>query len=262
MTAFLWYHRRSGITGRKLARVLGIPGGASVASLGRGTDVIIRWGNSTPLPAALSNTVVINTGVYNAGDKLRAFEHFRVAGVHIPEVVTTQPNNDSGTWLGRRRHGFGGTDIIVQPQGMITYGFHASEFWSRFIPNEREYRIHVCNGEIIRVQRKYLDFPEQRRSEYIKNYANGYRFRQPSRELNRERYDAAIAAVSALSLDFGAVDCVVGSEDNLTYILEVNTAPKLSPLTGRKYAEALKQLLGEHGVSITLDYNALEAMRA
>lgn len=259
MSAFLWYHRRSRPTGRKLAGVLGIPHGREP----RAADVIIRWGNSTPLPAALRNSVVINTGVYNAGDKLRAFDLLQAADVRIPDILRSAPTldpNSNVVWLGRNRHGFGGTDIRIWRGGELPFG-GMPEFWSKFIPNEREYRIHVCNGQAIRVQRKYLDFPADRRSEYIKNYANGYRFRSPARQLNSERTNAAIAAVDALGLDFGAVDCVVGSEDNRTYVLEVNTAPKLSPLTGQKYAEALKELLAEHGVGITLNYDALEAMR-
>lgn len=265
MTAFLWYHRRSRPTGRKLAAALGIPSGREP----RAADVIIRWGNSTPLPAALRNSVVINSNLYNAQDKLRAFTIWKDAGVRIPEIRQGGPvENDGSIWLGRRRRGFGGTDIQVFGQytnlpatSEAALGASSIEFYSKFIPNEREYRIHVCNGEIIRVQRKYLDFPEQRTSEYIKNYANGYRFRQPQRTLNRERTDAAIAACEALRLDFGAVDCVIGSEDNFTYILEVNTAPKLAPLTARRYAEALAGLVNEHGCRITVDYEALEAFR-
>jgi D-alanine-D-alanine ligase-like ATP-grasp enzyme len=43
-------------------------------------------------------------------------------------------------------------------------------------------------------------------------------------------------------LDFGAVDLVV-DRDNKEYVLEVNTAPALSPLRLQHYAEALRKVL-------------------
>jgi glutathione synthase/RimK-type ligase-like ATP-grasp enzyme len=133
----------------------------------------------------------------------------------------------------------------------------AQEFYTRFISNEREYRLHIFNGELIRLQRKYLDYPDQQRSPYIKNYANGYRFRTPQRMLHGERIEQATNAVRALGLVWGAVDMVIG-EDNLAYVLEVNTAPKLAPLTMQQYAQAIQTYLAdEYGIRITPDYTAL-----
>ena len=125
------------------------------------------------------------------------------------------------------------------------------DFYTVYIPNTREYRIHVFQGEIIRVQGKYLDHPDQHTNPYIKNHGQGFRFRTPDRELNTDRREAAINAVEALGLDFGAVDLLVG-EDRLCYVLEVNTAPACSPLTARAYVEKFAAWLG-----VTPDYSAL-----
>jgi len=48
----------------------------------------------------------------------------------------------------------------------------------------------------------------------------------------------ALAAVSALGLDFGAVDIIYNEHENQYYVLEVNTAPGLEGTTVEKYAEA------------------------
>ena len=96
---------------------------------------------------------------------------------------------------------------------------------------------------VIGVQGKYLDHPEQNTNPYIKNYAQGFRFRTPDKRLNSDRTEAAINAVSALGLLFGAVDLLIG-EDRRAYVLEVNTAPKLAPLTCSQYAAAIRDYLG------------------
>lgn len=132
--------------------------------------------------------------------------------------------------------------MVYRHEEAGTEGPH--EFYSAYIPNRREYRIHVFDGKVIRVQGKYLDFPEQHTNPYVKNYAQGFRFRTPDKKLNASRTEAAVDAVSALGLLFGAVDLLVG-EDGLEYVLEINTAPKLAPLTCTQYATAIREYLTE-----------------
>jgi len=71
---------------------------------------------------------------------------------------------------------------------------------------------------------------------------------------------AAVSAVEALGLTFGAVDLIVG-DDGHTYILEVNTAPACSPRTAREYVNAVVVLGNQHGFDIRPDYTALEQLR-
>ena len=237
MSAFLLYHRKTRPTGRLLAAELGIPGGVEV----RGNpDVVIRWGNQRGSYPGSFNTPV---SMALASDKLAAFTRWQAEGVRIPEFGT-EPG-DWDTYFGRMRHGFGGRDIIILPTGMgDTYA--DVDFYTRYIPSEREYRIHVFDQQIIRVQRKYLDFPEEDRHRgRIKNYANGYRFRTPQRQLHSDRLDQAKRAVSTLGLVWGAVDLIIGG-DNEAYVLEVNTAPKLAPLTCTQYATAMRVYMREN----------------
>jgi glutathione synthase/RimK-type ligase-like ATP-grasp enzyme len=69
-------------------------------------------------------------------------------------------------------------------------------------------------------------------------------FKTPARKLNKSRTDAAVKAVEALGLDFGAVDLVVDHQ-GLEYVLEVNTAPACSPKTLQAYAFQLANLIRE-----------------
>lgn len=235
MSVFLLYHPKTSPTGRQLRDELGIPGGTRV----RGNpDVIIRWGTQRFPEVGGFNTP---RSLALASDKLRALTTMRDLGVRVPDFQVETPTE--GTWLGRFRRGFGGTDIVVV-SGSFNGVTQSRDFYTRYIPNKREYRIHVFDGKVIRVQGKYLDFPEQHTIPQIKNYAQGFRFRTPEKKLNSTRTEAAVNAVSALGLLFGAVDLLVG-EDGLEYVLEVNTAPRLAPLTCTQYATAIREYLTE-----------------
>lgn len=243
MSAFLLYHPKSRPTGRQLRDALGIPGGMRV----RGNpEAIIRWGSQRePEKGGVNSPVALAL----ASDKLRALSALRAAGVLVPDYWTNtslQERPASGIVLGRSRKGYGGTDIVAYGPDEVYPATH--EWYSAYIPNTREYRIHVFADAVIRIQGKYLDFPEQHTNPYIKNYAQGFRFRTPDKRLNSDRTEAAVAAVAALGLVFGAVDLLIG-EDRRAYVLEVNTAPKLAPLTCSQYTAAIRDYLAINGVS-------------
>lgn len=231
-------HRKSRPTGRKIARALGMIGRTKpVDALG----VSIRWG-SAQYPM-ITSQVQQADAIARAGNKLVAFQCFKRDGVPCPEfkMDITLSDIQEGEWFGRKTHGMCGRDIRVC--GVVDYVPGTSDFYSKYIPNKREYRIHVFKNQILGVMGKYLDFPDQAGDGYIKNYLHGYRFRTPNKELKTDRTDAAVGAVKSLGLDFGAVDLLVGF-DNKAYVLEVNTAPALASLTFDKYIAAFKKELG------------------
>lgn len=247
-------HRRSRPTGRKLAAVFGLPARCRNPMLR--DNIVIRWG--TAQFPELSSVIQPAESVAKAGNKLVALRIMQEAGVPVP-AFSRDGADLEGTILGRRTNGFGGQDIVVYEDGEVNLGpVGQHDFYTEYIPNRREYRIHVVGGEIVRVQRKYLDFPEQNNNPHVQNYAQGYRFRTPARTLNRDRLDAATGAVAALGLDFGAVDLLVG-QDNNPYVLEVNTAPKLAPLTASQYARALVSLAADRGHALTIHDEAFAA---
>lgn len=195
----------------------------------------------------------------NASDKLRAFQLMRSQGVPVPNFWPSSSElptfeSSSTTLLARTRRGWQGQGITVWEAGRSTTP-PLADLYVEYVPNRREYRVHVFQGRVIRVQGKYLDFPEQHTNPYIQNYQQGFRFRSPNVQVNQDRLDAAVAAVAALGLDFGAVDLLIG-EDRQTYVLEVNTAPSCSPLTARAYVDSFAELLG-----VEPDYSALEELR-
>jgi glutathione synthase/RimK-type ligase-like ATP-grasp enzyme len=130
------------------------------------------------------------------------------------------------------------------------------ELYTEYVPNTREYRVHVYRDRAIRIQGKYLDYPEQNTNPYIKNHAQGYRFRTPRLQLRPNRVEDAIRAVHSVGLVYGAVDLIVTAEGEHK-ILEVNSAPAMSPLTLKAYAEAIAEEL-----ELDVNYRYLDSLQS
>jgi glutathione synthase/RimK-type ligase-like ATP-grasp enzyme len=125
--------------------------------------------------------------------------------------------------LARKTHGFGGTDIVpvFQPEELPWRIAAGWDWFSEYVPVRTEYRVWVfqdeCIGTYEKVMRRPADF------KYIgRNFRNGFEF-QPVGNINSIRYLGAMA-LRAIGLDFGAVDILVGMDEQ-EYVLEVNTAP-------------------------------------
>ena len=93
----------------------------------------------------------------------------------------------------------------------------------RYIPTEREYRIHVFKNEVIAMSEKRMT--DHCTSLHIRNFETGWVFHYLD-GVAPEISNLAKSAVSCLGLDFGACDIIKSVSGNL-YVLEVNTAPSL-----------------------------------
>lgn len=208
---------------------------------------IINWGNSTPLE------VRPNVRLYNnpiaiavAANKLRAFQELQANGVRVPPFTTEKESTTDGMWLARTTLvGSGGDGIVVLREGDPRVD---APLYSKYVKKREEYRVHVMNSEPIFVQQKKrrLEVEQTRDQTLIRNHDNGWVFAIQNVELGEEALREAVRAVTALNLDFGAVDLIIGREDGLPYVLEVNTAPGLaSPSLIEAYAKSLHDMVGE-----------------
>jgi glutathione synthase/RimK-type ligase-like ATP-grasp enzyme len=243
---FFAYHNRSKPTGELLAKMLQLPHGIFPSENDTNIrpimdDTLIRWGSRTDEWVDEHYDKVVNSceAIKRCSDKLQSLELMDMAGINVPEY-SDDPESLIEQFgypiLGRNRHHARGTDIklVLQKRDLR----RQKDYYVRYIPTNREYRIHVVGDEVIRVQGKYLDNSAEQVS-HVRNYATGYRFRKPRMRLHSERLSMAVEAVKIHGLDFGAVDLLIG-DDGLGYVLEVNTAPSCSPLTLGAYAVALQ----------------------
>ncbi len=249
---YLAYVKSSRPTGRAIARQLETTAcGIKVPSFQ--PDVLIRWGSRKIMPKC---PIELNTAqaIKRASDKVEAIKFMQDGGVYTVPCFTDwelmMQRAAPSVILGRSRTGFGGKDIVVYDPWNLHGGKYPKapdtphEWYSPYRSPTREVRIHVVGEKVIRVQGKYLDFPELAEiNPFVRNYAHGYRFRTPDRELHRSRSRQAIDAVRVLGLDFGAVDMLLFGNDRDAMVLEVNTAPACSPLTATCYAAELALLV-------------------
>lgn len=235
----------------RLGGVREIPPGTVVVNWGAG-----RW----PDWAQRDDIRFINNpvAVRNKVSKVAQIRRFQEAGV--PTLAITTDRRSVEEWLrvgarvlGRQDGSFGGRGIRVYERGREDLGEH--DFYSKYFPKTHEYRAHVFQGGVIDlVQKKRRQKEAGDRTLHqrvIRSWSNGWIFAHNDLHLpgdTRDRLnDAAVGAVRALDLDFGAVDILVdfghrhGTRVNNLAVCEVNTAPGLeNTKTIQAYVNAIR----------------------
>jgi glutathione synthase/RimK-type ligase-like ATP-grasp enzyme len=126
--------------------------------------------------------------------------------------------------LARNNHGFGGKDIVpvFQPHEVAWRVAAGFDWFSSYVPLDTEYRAWVFRGEVLDVYEKVMMRPHEYKHVAGRNFRQGFEFQ--SVKTPKDVAQETIAALDAIQYDFGAVDCLRGT-DGLIYILEVNSAP-------------------------------------
>jgi glutathione synthase/RimK-type ligase-like ATP-grasp enzyme len=195
--------------------------------------------------------------IRNTSNKTKMKLIFDRAGVKTPKFFVNDESGKSAISDGHLGENiFFKTTFHSRGRGMVVYDNkeeaitqQASGYFEESQKSDREFRVHVFNGEAFYVDEK---IPRERGNEsLIKNMANGYKFREPRQEFPQEVIDESIKAVKALGLVFGGVD--VGLNSDGAWIYEVNTAPSLRTRTRKLYQKQIVRyiwllLLGEDNI--------------
>lgn len=206
-------------------------------------DVVINWGRSE----RRFNGEYINPpeAVVVASDKLRTAEAFAAHGVPQPDYTTSQ--EEAQEWISdgaqvvcrtllRASEGRG----IVLADSDSGKALAKAPLYARYVKKADEYRIHVAFGEVIDAQQKKrrLEVPDDKVNWQIRNAHNGWVFTRDGVDPPKCVLSAAISAVSACGLDFGAVDIGYNVHGGAAVVYEVNTAPGLEGSTLDSYYKA------------------------
>ncbi len=244
----IWYCRATCKTGRILARALGFNHGSTVSP-----HRSIGWGAKLP-PSGSFGEVVLNhpEKVNNCRNKLRALRLMKQAEVRIPKLYLSSSTDISFPVVARTTYhqkGQGFWFCANQTELDSAYREGATHAL-QWIDKQYEFRVHVFNGEIIRLSKKIRDRNQASHDELIWGHHGGWKFYDyyvKDIDLGRDDkrlpgYEAmAIKAVESLDLDFGAVDVV--SKDRTAYVLEVNSAPSLEGRGLTVYINAIRRWL-------------------
>jgi hypothetical protein len=241
------YTNSTSVTGRALKGILRITGGVEPGR--ERVEKLIRWGSAVAVPRKPRRGVINRKAAVNgASNKLRALDALAEQQVRIPQIFRPGQVTRRSPFplLGRKTRGQGGRDIELCMQFSDVGRIQGMDFFSEYIPTSREFRVHAFEGEVLKISEKMLTEEEKFKVPWIRNFDNGFTFRnvQNLRGHHRVRVEeAGRNAVDALGLHFGAVDVVLG-DDGEVYVLEVNTGPGLSDnsleVYARKFAEILE----------------------
>ena len=187
-----------------------------------------------------------------ASDKFRAREAIDNQGIRVPHY-SHDPNDLQFPIIGRPKrhykclnfHYYENREALERDYDLdrkIRDGFYFQER----IPQKKEYRIHMFQGDPMRIQVKYrrTSFPDP-----IKRgmkFGWGFKIRE-YRSTSEILLDMCKNAMEAVSLDFGAIDAILG-EDNKFYILEINTAPGLNDSGASLYANKIAGWINDGGI--------------
>lgn len=222
-------------------------------------DVVVNWGNGSLHPNLPINTKYVNHpfNVRVVSNKLLyAQAIINNDDVQFRSIIFTQDKNVAQQWLNEGAivvvrtilNGSEGRGIVIVKPGDALPN---APLYSKYQPKEREYRVHVINGEVVKVQQKLRrkdDLPPPEDIFLVRNTANGFRFCTVA-DYPPDVAVQAIKAVEFFGLDFGGVDVIYKESryqrDAKAYVVEINTAPGIEGETVTTYADKFKFHFGE-----------------
>lgn len=227
-------------------------------------DLIINWGNSEEINWRFNNGANVKIFnqpqfIQNASNKILTLQKLHENNIPTLKYATNIDDakqlfeNNLKVYCRTIIQGKGGDGIIIAktPDELVNCRLYTQEF-----KNDREYRIHVFNGEIIDIVQK-RKMSEEKLNEHgidpnevdksIRNLERGWVFAREDLEVTDEIKIAAINAIRALNLNFGACDILYGRRTKNIAVIEVNSAIGMESgsTTHLRYVAAISKVLNK-----------------
>lgn len=205
-------------------------------------DKVINWGCSK-LPKFVYNlpsSLNAPQQVAKAINKLNTFTEWKLKDVPHPNWTTekeTALEYNSAVVCRTNLSGYGADGLVLSTVPDLI----DAPLYVEYIKKRHEYRVHVFQGKVIDVAWKRKKKGVGHVNSQIRNYKNGWVYCREDITEPSDLRTLAVNAVTALDLDFGAVDIIWNEAQNKCYALEVNTAPGLVGTTIERYIDAIKQ---------------------
>lgn len=217
----------------------------------RGSNkAIINWGWGSTLPEEVAACTIINKpeAVARAISKIDSFRCFIRDRVKCPDFTTDSTtakqwlNQGSKVYCRAHNEGSDGSGLTVHSDPLTA--LPSARLYTKGLSIRDEYRVHVVGDEVVTYQKKVRRSDVTSHNDLIRTTGGGWGFEvvEDERLISPNIDDECILAIKSLGLDFGGVDVIdCGGK---AYVVEVNTAPHLTPYSSRKLAEALRSYIG------------------
>jgi len=258
-SCYLWYTKSTTTTGKNLANELGINCGCKVPP--KNSDVVIGWGsrlkNSDINLSYLNDKIVLNKhlAIKNNRDKVLSLKIMQERAVNVPKFcidseVDRKITNKDITFplIARTRFHQGGSGFelcLCKRDIRRARNRGINDYYIQYIPNHKEYRVHVFDKNIIRVQiKKGLKDCDN----WKRNHDSGWVFSNIEIENTpKQILTEALNAVKSLGLTFGAADLIFSDYEE-AFVIEVNSAPGLEDNGLEIYSSAINNYLTGRGI--------------
>ena len=202
-------------------------------------NTLLRWGHSGGVGHVPRLVINKQEAMNRAINKREATRIFKEHGLNVPIPTSIPP------CVGRSAYHTQGQNFWLcwERNQIRTAEQEGAEYFIKYIPIKQEWRVHVLGNEVAFVQRKYQTDRVSTAFMGIQGFRNEWHYRiLPPEAAGEGVCSLAGDAVSALGLDFGGADIVISIENDLPYILEVNTGPALpNRETRRPYIEYFRR---------------------
>jgi len=204
--------------------------------------LVINWGSSRVPDWHCAEMLNQPYPVLDAANKLSSLYKFNE--FNVPTVEWTEYSYEADRWREWDKvfartilTGHSGKGIVVCTTELVPAPLYTKEF-----RKTNEYRVHVWDNEVLDIQEKRKREGTGSRIDHdIWNHGNDFVFARQNVNCPDVVKDAAILAVQALGLDFGAADVGYNTNGDVA-VFEVNTAPGLTGTTLTKYVEKINEL--------------------
>ena len=153
----------------------------------------------------------------------------------LGQPIPAAPARPTGEWIARVYNHVGGNDLLTPPS--------RANYYSKKEAFVKEYRVHSFLGKSIRagVKAPREGFAAGRNLHaWVRSWDGGWRILYDGVSSKKRHREIAHAAVTALGLNFGAID--IGEKANKELVvLECNRCPGLDGTTPQIYAEAIQK---------------------
>jgi len=252
-------YRMSSKSARLIAEMLGVKRINMNASTynPKSHHTVINWGSHRVFPYV--QYVNHPEKVQVAANKLSSMRAFKQK--HVSTVEWTTNAIEANQWVNEGHVVFArtllnsseGKGIVVVNQGSVP----DAPLYTKYKKKKKEFRVHVFDGTVISVQekRKRKDYNGTTNAQ-IRSYRHGWVFCRENVVEPADLRSVAQQAIKALGLHFGAVDIIWNALDNVSYVLEVNTAPGVEGSSTDIYAQTIKAYLQkqQNAPSVTVDF--------